>query len=98
MSGPSRTTPRKMIDAGALVYIFTRSNGTYGVVSTDRSIEGWGDSLDKAWRMYFVRARRAMRKSKTPVPAVVDTPTGPGELDPNAEDFMPDDGNDFEPA
>jgi hypothetical protein len=56
----------------------------------DRKVEGWGDSLDKAWRIFFVRARRAMRNYEASKPVAIPGNVGElGELDgtslPDAE-------------
>jgi hypothetical protein len=54
----------------------------------DRKVEGWGDSLDKAWRVFFVRARRAMRNYEASKPVVI--PGNVGELgEGEVEQFIP---------
>lgn len=78
MSGPRRRSAGKKIDTGALCYVFVRADGSCGIVSMDRKVEGWGDSLDKAWRVFFVRARRAMRNYEATKPVVI--PGNVGEL------------------
>jgi hypothetical protein len=49
-------------DVGALVFIFAQIDGQFGIVSTDRKVEAWGQSLDDCWPKYFTKASRAMRK------------------------------------
>jgi len=78
MPGPRRKSTGRKIDTGALCYVFVRADGSCGIVSMDRKVEGWGDSLDKAWRVFFVRARRAMRNYEANKPVVI--PGNVGEL------------------
>ena len=90
MTGPRRKTTGRKIDTGALCYVFVRADGSCGIVSMDRKVEGWGDSLDKAWRIFFVRARRAMRNYEASKPVAIPGNVGElGELDgtslPDAE-------------
>jgi len=90
MSGPRRKSASRKIDTGALCYVFVRADGSCGIVSMDRKIEGWGDSLDKAWRVFFVRARRAMRNYEASKPVVI--PGNVGELaegEGEVEQFIP---------
>jgi hypothetical protein len=79
MSGPRRKSTGKRLDTGALCYVFVRADGSCGIVSMDRKVEGWGDSLDKAWRIFFVRARRAMRNYEASRPVAI--PGNVGTLD-----------------
>lgn len=79
MSGPRRKSTGRKIDTGALCYVFVRADGSCGIVSMDRKVEGWGDSLDKAWRIFFVRARRAMRNYEANKPVAI--PGNVGTLD-----------------
>lgn len=92
MSGPRRKTTGRKIDTGALCYVFVRADGTCGIVSMDRKVEGWGDSLDKAWRIFFVRARRAMRNYEANKPVVIPGNVGElGEGEGETEVFIPTD-------
>jgi hypothetical protein len=49
-------------DVGALVFVFAQMDGQFGIVSTDRKVEAWGQSLDDCWPKYFTKASRAMKK------------------------------------
>ena len=106
MGGPRRKTTGRKIDTGALVYVFVRADGSCGIVSMDRKVEGWGDSLDKAWRIFFVRARRAMRNYEANKPVAIPGNVGTldevgaevGELGPGDTDDTPGDVHGEMPA
>jgi hypothetical protein len=87
MSGPRRKAASRRLDTGALCYVFVRADGSCGIVSMDRKVEGWGDSLDKAWRVFFVRARRAMRNYEASKPVAI--PGNVGTLD-EVDEAQPD--------
>lgn len=60
MPRTSKTPERANV--GALVFLFSQSDGQFGLVSYDRRVEVWGQSLDAIWPRYFTKAKRAMRK------------------------------------
>ena len=62
MTSPVSQSPSRK-SVGALVFVFAQSDGSYGVVSTDGKCEGWSsESLDQAWKRYYARGARILRK------------------------------------
>jgi len=78
-------------NVGALVFIFAQTDGQFGIVSYDRSVESWGRSLDACWPKYFTKANRAMNKRNKEIAAAekLAEKNEPFDTTPNASDTAP---------